>query len=191
MIVFRQPGDFGTVDAVTRTGCPGNELAQEGHLPAALFHSHAVIAQMHEAFFQMRKLVEMRRNERLAADPVMQELDDRLRDRHAFSGRGSAAKLIDDDKALARRLLGHHLDVHHLDHERALPADQIIGSADPREDSVGDRNARRSGRYETADLRHQADHGDLPHIGTFTGHVRSGNKQNAALILAASSFRSR
>ena len=41
---------------------------------------------------------------------------------------------------LARRLLRHDLDVHHLDHERTLPADQIIGSADPREDPVGDRN---------------------------------------------------
>ncbi len=138
---------------------------------------------MRKALFQMRQLMEMRRHERLAADPIVKEFNDGLRDRHPFACRGAAAQLINDDKAATRRLLRHDLNVHHLDHERTLPADEIIGSADPREDPVGDRDARGARRHEAADLRHEADHCHLPHIRTLTGHVRTGNEQDAALLL--------
>ncbi|MNR44290.1 hypothetical protein D3C85_1630100 [compost metagenome] len=109
---------------------------------------------MSKALFQMGKLMEMRRHERLAANPIVQEFNDGLRDRHPFTRRGAAAQLINDDKAPTRRFLGHDLDVHHLDHERTLAADQVIGRADARKDPVCDRNPRRACRHKAADLRH-------------------------------------
>ena len=113
---------------------------------------------------------------------VTDVLEDGLRDGHTVEGGRAAADLIEDDEALAGRVLqdGGHLV--HLDHEGGLSGREVIGGADSREDGVADGDAGGGGRDEAAHLCHQHDEGDLSHVGRFTGHVRTGDDGGLGVV---------
>ncbi|MNW53622.1 hypothetical protein D3C74_311880 [compost metagenome] len=154
------------------------------NLVAALLHRHAVITKPSQTVLQMSELMEVRGDQRLAADSVVDIFDHRLRDRHPFAGGRASAQLIDNDQAARSGFLRHNLNVSHLHHKGALSANQIVRRANPRKYAVDQRDFRLGRRHETADLRQDRNEGDLPHVRALPCHVRPRNQQNAGLILA-------
>jgi hypothetical protein len=57
-----------------------------------------------------------------------------------------------------------------------LACAEIIRRSDSGENPINDAYFCAFGREETADLGHQYNKGDLTEIGTFTGHIRSGDE---------------
>ncbi len=67
---------------------------------------------------------------------VVEVLDESPRDREPVEGRRTAADFVQNDQARGRGVAHDRRGLEHLDHERRLPARQVVGGADPREDPV-------------------------------------------------------
>ena len=116
------------MDAVRLVGRAAHDAPQEGDLVAALLDRHAVILDL--IVLEVRELMIVRREERLGVDLLLDVLDDGARDAHAVERARAAANLIEDDKAVLRRVLKDLRDFIHLDHEGALTADEVVARAD-------------------------------------------------------------
>ena len=71
----------------------------------------------------------------------------------------------------------------HFDHERRLPAGDVVGRTDARVDANEDAELGAGGRHERTSLRHQTDERGLPEIGRLAAHVRA--RQDHQLARAA------
>ena len=120
-------------------------------------------------------------DERAAVRRVVEVLDERPRDREAVEGGRAAAHLVQDDQAPRRRAAQDRRRLEHLHHERRLPAGEVIGGADAREDAVEDRDLRLRRRHERARLREQDRRRDLPQVRRLAAHVRPGDDEDPFL----------
>ena len=103
---------------------------------------------------QLGEFVVVRREQRPAADAVVQVLRDAPGQRHAVVGAGAPADLVEDDEAQRRGVVEDVRRLGHLHHERALRPAQVVARADAREDAIRQADRRLLRRDETADLRH-------------------------------------
>ena len=87
---------------------------------------------------------------------------------------GAAADLVEDDEASRRGAVQDVRGLLHLDHERGLPASDVVGCADAREDAVDERDLRVLRRHERPGLREQRQQRSLAQVGRLAAHVRSG-----------------
>ena len=117
----------------------------------------------------------MGREERARLDFVVQKFRHAPGDGETVEGRSAAADLIENDEAPLGRVVHDIRRLVHLDHEGRLAAGKIVARADARENAIDQPDLRARSRDKTADLRHQDDQRDLPDVGRFAGHVRSGD----------------
>ena len=120
-------------------------------------HLHVVVPQPRQRLGELGQLVVVRGEQRPAADRVVQVLGDRPGQRHAVVGARAAADLVEDDQAPRRGVVEDVRRLGHLDHERALPAAQLVARPDAGEDAVGEADRRRLRRDEAADVGQQRD----------------------------------
>ena len=166
------------MDAVALVGRPGDDLVQEHDLVLPLAHGHVEVLHAGKRFLQVGQLVVVRGEQRAAADVLVQVLDHRPGQRHAVVGARAAADLVEDHQAPRRGRVEDAGGLGHLDHERALPARQLVAGADAGEDAVGNADRRLAGRHEAADLRHEREQGHLADVRALAGHVRAGDQQD-------------
>ena len=134
-----------------------------------------VVVDAVQPSLELGELVIMGGEEGLRPNDLRDVLDHGPGDAEAVEGRGTAADLVEDQQRLRRRIPEDIRHLVHLHHEGRLPGREVVACADPREDTVADRDVRTARRHEGADARHQHDQRHLPHISRFTGHVRSGD----------------
>ena len=71
----------------------------------------------------------------------------------------------------------------HLHHEGGLAAIEVVGSADAREDAVGQGDVRRGRGHKAANMRHQRDQRHLAHVGGLARHIRPGDDHHAVFAV--------
>lgn len=129
---------------------------------------------------QRRQLMIMRGKKRFRADFFPKRiLRNGARDAHTVEGARAAPDFVVDDEAGFRGVRENIGDLVHLQHKCGLPHREIVRSADAREYLIDDGDARLLSRHKRADLRHDADERDLPHIGGFSRHIGTGNQHKA------------
>ena len=126
-----------------------------------------------------------------AAVGLVQALDRRPGDREPVEGRGAAADLVEDDEGAGRRLVQDRRRLDHLDHEGRAAAREVVGRADPGEQAVDDADPRLAGRDEGADLGEDGEQRVLAQEGRLAAHVRAGDEEHAAGLLASGRGRPR
>ena len=134
-----------------------------------------VVVDAVQPSLELGELVIMCGEEGLRPNDLRDVLDHGPGDAEAVEGRGTAADLIEDQQRLRRRIPEDIRHLVHLHHEGRLTGREVVARADPREDTIADRDIRMARRHEGADARHQHDQRHLPHVGRLTGHVRSGD----------------
>jgi hypothetical protein len=117
---------------------------------------------MLELFGELRELVVVRRENRLAADLVVQALRHRPGDGHAIVCRRAASYFIEQYQAARARAVQNSARFAHLDHKSRLAAYEIVGRAHAGEDAVDDAELCTPARDERADLRQYHAQPDLP-----------------------------
>ena len=103
-----------------------------------------------------------------------QVLGHRPGDAQPVEGGGAAAHLVEHDQALRGGVVQDVRRLLHLDHEGRLPARDVVGRADAREDAVDQAELGLPGRHERAALRQQRQQRHLPQVGGLAAHVRAG-----------------
>ncbi len=117
----------------------------------------------------------MRREQRAAADSVVQMLDDRPSQRHAVVSARAAADLVKDHQAAVGGHVQNAGRFGHLDHECALPAGQLVARSDTGEDAIRNTDHGLASRHETADLSQKREQSDLADICALARHIRTGD----------------
>ena len=112
-----QPGELRDLDAVAPRRAALHELAQEDDLLADLPHRDGEVLHRRALAREVLQLVVVRREQRAAADRVVEVLRHRPRDRDAVEGGGAAANLVEDDERSAGRVVEDGARLGHLDHE--------------------------------------------------------------------------
>ena len=82
----------------------------------------------------------MRRKQRLGMHFFPHMLDDRAGNAHAIKSTRTAADFVKNDQTVFRGIFQNLRHLIHFDHERTLPADEIITRPDTRKDAVNRRN---------------------------------------------------
>src|SRR6266496_4273677 len=119
----------------------------------------------------------VRRENRLAADGVVEALRDRPGDRHAVVGRRAAPDLVEQHQAAGARGVKNGARFAHFDHEGGLPAHEVVGRPDAREQPIDDANPRAPAGDERTDLRQHDAQPHLPEHGGFACHVGAGEQR--------------
>ncbi|KZL86673.1 hypothetical protein CI238_04254, partial [Colletotrichum incanum] len=120
---------------------------------------------------KVRHLVEVRREQRPALVDCDQVVQARVRDGRAVLRRRAPPDLVHDDKRPRRSAAQDLRRLHHLDHEGALVAVQVVGGPDAAEDGVDDTQLGVVGGHVATDLREDSDERVLPQERAFAGHV--------------------
>ncbi len=131
---------------------------------------------------QPRQLVIMRREQAAGAQGLVHRLDHRPGQRHPVIGRGPASDLVEDHERTGRRLREDRRGLDHLDHEGRAPARQIVRSADPAEQAVGDADLGAGRRHETPCLRQQQDQRVLAQEGRFAAHIGPADQPQPVVL---------
>ncbi len=87
------------------------------------------------------------------ADALADVLQRSAGDGQTIGGAGAPANFIQDEQGAGGGLVQDGGGLHHLGHERGVPARQVILRADAREDAVHQANAGVRRRHPGADLR--------------------------------------
>ena len=112
------------MDAVGLICRPCDDAPQEHDIFPLFAHGNTVVADA--LVLHLRQLVVMRCKERLGVDAAVDMLHHRTRDAHAVKGARTAPDLVENHKAVLRRLAQNLCDLVHLHHKGALPARQVI-----------------------------------------------------------------
>ena len=113
-----------------------------------------------------------------------QGLGHRPGDRQAVEGGGAAADLVEQHQAALGGVAQDVRGLLHLDHERGLAAQDLVGGADAREDAVHEPELGLARRHEAAHLRHQHDERRLAQEGGLAAHVGAGQHEEPRRALA-------
>ena len=122
----RQAADVNAVRAIRAAGL---EPVQEDDLVPYFSHGDIEVAHVLELLGELGQLVVVRRENRFASDRIVQALRDGPRDGHAVVRRGAAPDLVEEHEAARGGGMKDRARFAHLDHERGLPAHQIVGRA--------------------------------------------------------------
>ena len=98
-------------------------------------------------------------------------LNDGTGDAHTVKGGSAAPNLVVNNQTFARSAAQNGRHLGHFQHESGLPGCQVVGRAHAGKYPVCNPDVRGGCRNEGADLRHQHNQCDLPHIGGFTCHI--------------------
>ena len=109
---------------------------------------------------------------------------DRVGQGQAVVGGGAATDLVHQHQRLRGGVVEDVAGLGHLDHEGGLAAGQVVAGADAGEDAVDRADHRARGRHEAADVGQQHDQRVLAHVGALAAHVRAGDHQHPARVLA-------
>ena len=134
---------------------------------------------MLQLFGELRELVVVGREDRLAAHAVVQMLGHRPGDRHAVVGRRATSYLVEQDEAAVGGAAQDGAGLAHLHHERGVAAPQCVARADAGEHAVHHADACSVGRHERTHLRHQHGETGLAQHGGLAGHVGAGEQDDA------------
>ena len=124
----------------------------------------------------------VRGEEAAGTDVIMQVLGDAPGDAEAVEGARAAADLVEDDEAALGGVVENERGLVHLDHEGALAACDVVAGADAGEDAIDEPDLRASSGQEAANLRHEREQRGLAQIRALTGHVRTGDEDEAAFL---------
>src|SRR5438105_1286671 len=102
---------------------------QEHDFVPRFAHRHVEVARVSELLRELRELVIMGREDRLAPDRVVQELGHGPRDRDAVVCRRPPSDLVEQHEAPRRRAVEYRTGLAHLHHERRLTAPQTSSRA--------------------------------------------------------------
>eukprot|EP00982_Pelagococcus_subviridis_P012532 31177-Pelagococcus_subviridis.AAC.8 len=149
--------------------------AVAGDFAAHVRQPHARVARS-----VVREAVVVRRKQRPRAE-IDEVAHDRVRDRGAVRRRGASAELVQGDEGVARRAAEHRRGLRELDHERGLPADDVVLGAHANVNRVG--GGHREGRRGDvrADVRHDRGETHLSQQRALAAHVRAGVVRNERL----------
>ena len=125
---------------------------QKQHLVADFPHGDREVAHGRQFVGQLRELMIVGRKDGLAADNVVQMFADAPCDRYAVVRARAAADLIEQHEGTRGGRMQNRARFAHLDHERALPAHEVIARTDACEQAVDDRQSRATRRHVSADL---------------------------------------
>src|SRR2546429_626880 len=112
------------------------EPMEEHDFAPRFAHRHVEVARVSELLGELRELVIMGCEDRLAPDRVVQELGHGPRDRDAVVCRRPPSDLVEQHEAPRRRAVEYRTGLAHLHHERRLTAHQIVRRPHPREQAV-------------------------------------------------------
>ena len=174
----RQPRELGDVDAVRAVGAARLEAMEEHDRLAGLAHGDVVVPRVLQLLGELHQLVVVRGEHRLAADPVVQVLGHRPRDRDAVVGRRAAADLVEQHQAPRPRVVEDGARLAHLHHEGRLAARQVVARAHPGEEPVHRADRCRGGRDERAHLGEHHAEADLPQDRGLARHVGPGHQRH-------------
>ena len=178
-----QSGQPGHLDAERAIRGAGLDLAEEDDRVLPLTGRYVEVTDAIVVGGQIRQLVIVGREERprrLAGEV----LGDGPGDGQAIEGRRAASDLVEQDQRAARRVSQDVSRLLHLDHERRLSAQDLIGGADAGEDAVDDADARLAGGDEAPHLRQQGDEGRLTQERRLPAHVGTREDEEANAIAA-------
>ena len=96
-------------------------------------------------------------------------------DAHAVISRRTSADLVQNEQGAVRRVFQNLRHLAHLHHKGGLSPRQIVRRSDAGENPVYHAQPCRPCRDKRADLRHETDEGNLPHIGGFARHIGAGD----------------
>ena len=105
----------------------------------------------------------------------------RPREGEPVVGAGPAADLVEEDKALRRRVVEDVRRLGHLDHERRASSREVVRGADAGVDPVHRADDRGLGGDEASGVGEQHDMGGLAHVGRLSAHVWAGDDEHPAL----------
>ena len=130
---------------------------------------------------QACQLEVVRGKEREAAALHQQVARNRMGQRQAVEGGGTAADLVDQHE----RAFGGRVDddgcLGHLHHEGGAAACQVVGCADAGEDPVDGADLAGCCRHEAAAPGQNGDQRRLAHVGGLAAHVGAGDDQQPPL----------
>ena len=132
---------------------------------------------------QGRQFMIVRAEECLGMNACGDVFDHRLCQGHAVIGGRAASDLIKQNQRGRSRILQGMICLGHLHHEGGLTRKNVITCADPRKDLVKDRHAHCLCGHIASHLGKNHDQRGLPHVGGFTAHIRTGDKQDGFLLI--------
>ena len=174
----RQAREARHFDAVALVGAAFLDAPQKDDFVGRFLDGDVDIFHAGQQVGQFGELVIVRGEQGARARLRLQMLDHRPGDGEAVEGGRAAADFVEQHQAVRRREIQDGGDFAHLHQKRGAAAREIVGSADAREDAVGERQARLFGGDERAHLRQQHDQRGLAQIGGLAAHVGPGDQQN-------------
>ncbi len=135
------------------------------NLAAGFAHGDGVVYDAAPALGQRRELVVVGREERPRVDVFHQVLGDGPRQAQAVVGGRPAAYLVEEDKALRRRVVHDVGRLGHLDEEGGAAAREVVRGADAREDAVDEADGRAARGNERPRLRQKRYQRRLAEVG--------------------------
>ena len=184
---FRHAGEARDLDAVAFVCAAFDDLAQEHNRVVPLAHGDVVILDARQALGEFGQFVIVRGEQRFRTDLIVQVFNDAPREAQAVECARATTDFVEDDEAARRGIVEDVGGLAHLDHERGLPARQIIARADARKDAVHEINARFLRGNKTAGVREQREQRHLPDVSGFARHVRPGYQSDLGRVLSLES----
>ncbi len=150
--VRRQPGEARHLDAVAAIGSPRQDLPQEHDVVVVLARRDVKVDHTRDRIGQVGELVIVRGEQRLGARARVrrQVFGDGPRDAETVERGRAAADFVEHDEASRRGEVQDRRRLLHLDHERRVPARDVVRGADAREDAIDERQLRLPRRHERA-----------------------------------------
>ena len=173
------------MNPVGAVGASGLEPVEEDDLVTHFAHRDIEVARVLQLFRELGELVVVGRENRLAADRVVQAFRDGPGDRDAVVGRGAAADFVEQHETPPRGPVEDRARLAHLDHEGGLSPHQIVGRAHPREQPVHRADVGAAARHERTHLREEHTQPHLPQQGRLARHVGAGEQDDAAGLVEA------
>src|SRR5262245_1308220 len=137
---IRKAAKLGHLNAVAALGASRGDAVEEDNLVFILLHQHVVVPKVRQRFGKLGQFVVVGREERSAADGIMQEFGDGPGQAHAIVGAGAPANFVEDHQALRRGIVEYVRGFGHFHHESALAAIEFIAGADTSEEAIDDSN---------------------------------------------------
>ena len=187
--LLRQTGQPRDLDAVALVRAARDDLAQKNDLLVPFAHRDVEIADAAALLRELGQLVVVRREKRARPDLVVQKFRHAPCDRESVEGGCSAADFIQNDEAALSRVVYDVRCFVHFDHEGRLAARKIVVRTNPGKNAIDQSDLRAGRRNETTYLRQQDDQRDLPDVGRFAGHVRSGDDRQPQSFLHRARYR--
>ncbi len=164
------------LDAVAAIRTARRHLPKEHNVVLPFADDDVEVGDGREGIGKVRQLVIVGGEDRLrpGAGARGQVLGHGPGEAEAVERRRAAAYLVENDQASGGCRVQDVRGFLHLHHERGLPACDVVGRANAREDAIHDRQLGGARCHEGTGLRHQRQQCGLPQVRGLPTHVRPG-----------------